>query len=162
MEEQDGRAGGGNKKRFQYCTDPSGQEIIYLRDLKGHSGRSPIDPTLQDNVFIPNNFFEHIYLVGCAVNLHSKNLGLIAGKQNSSRDRQTVFLHSRESHRFPMLPWFPTPLCLQPLCHLFKFSPRTERIRGTIQVRLSFQIDGFLTDPSQFLDNNTQPSNQTE
>ena len=28
--------GGGNKKRFQYCTDPSGQEIIYLRALQGH------------------------------------------------------------------------------------------------------------------------------
>ena len=25
--------GGGNKKRFQYCTDPSGQEILYLRAL---------------------------------------------------------------------------------------------------------------------------------
>ena len=24
---------GGNKKRFQYCTDPSGQEILYLRAL---------------------------------------------------------------------------------------------------------------------------------
>ena len=38
--------GGGNKKRFQYCTDPSGQEILYLRALQGHSGRNPIDPTL--------------------------------------------------------------------------------------------------------------------
>ena len=28
---------GGNKKRFQYCTDPSGQEIFYLRALQGHS-----------------------------------------------------------------------------------------------------------------------------
>ena len=28
-------------------------------------------------------------------------------------------------------------------------SPRTERIRGIIQVKLSFQIDGFATDPSQ-------------
>ena len=36
--------GGGNKKRFQYCTDPSGQEILYLRALQGHSGRNPIDP----------------------------------------------------------------------------------------------------------------------
>ena len=25
--------GGGNKKRFQNCTDPSGQEILYLRAL---------------------------------------------------------------------------------------------------------------------------------
>ena len=30
-----------------------------------------------------------------------------------------------------------------------KFSTRTMRIRRTIQVRLSFQIDGFLTGPSQ-------------
>ena len=84
--------GGGNNKRFQYCTDPSGQEILYLRALQGHSGRNPIDPSLQDNVLIPNNFFEYIYHIGCAVNLHSiTNSGLIAGGQNSSRDRQTVF-----------------------------------------------------------------------
>ena len=42
-------------------------------------------------------------------------------------------------HRFQLLK------CLQPLCHPSKFPPRTERIQGTIQVRLSFQIDGFLT-----------------
>ena len=52
--------GGGNKKRVQYCTDPSGQEILCLRALQGHSGRSPLDPTLQDNVLSPNNFFEYI------------------------------------------------------------------------------------------------------
>ena len=54
--------GGGNIKRFQYCTDPSGPEILYLRALQGHSGRNPIDPLLQDNVLIPNNFFEFIIL----------------------------------------------------------------------------------------------------
>ena len=85
--------GGGNKKRFQYCTDPSGQEILYLRALQGHSGRNPIDPSLQDKILIPNNFLEYVYHIGCAVNLHSiTNSGLIAGGQNSSRDRQTVFL----------------------------------------------------------------------
>ena len=42
--------GGGNKNRFQYCTDPSGQEILFLRALQGHSGRNLIDPSLQDNV----------------------------------------------------------------------------------------------------------------
>ena len=84
--------GGGNKKRFQYCTDSSGYEILYLRALKDHSGRNPIDPTLHDSALIPNNFFEYIYLIGCAVNLHSiTNSGLIAGGQNSSRERQTVF-----------------------------------------------------------------------
>ena len=84
--------GGGNKKIYQYCTDPSGQEILYLRALQGHSGRNPIDPTLQDNVLIPNNFFEYIYHIGCTVSLHSiTNSGLTAGGQNSSRERQTVF-----------------------------------------------------------------------
>ena len=48
--------GGGKKKRFQYCTDLSGQEILHLRALQGHSGRNPIDPSLQDNVLIPNEF----------------------------------------------------------------------------------------------------------
>ena len=87
--------GGGNKKRFQYCTDSSGQEILDLRALQDHSGRNPIDPSLQDNVLIPNNFFEYIYHIGCAVNLHSiTNSGLIAEGQNSSRDRQTVFFAS--------------------------------------------------------------------
>ena len=85
---------GGNKKRFQYCTDPSGQEIIYLRALQGHSGRNSIDPSLQDNVLIPNNFFEYIYHIGCAISLHSiMNSGLIPGGQILSK-RRTVFFTS--------------------------------------------------------------------
>ena len=84
--------GGGNKQRFQYFTDSSGQEILYLRDLQGHSGRNPIDPTLQDNVLIPDNVFAYIGHIGCAISLHSiTNSGLIAGGQNSSRERQTEF-----------------------------------------------------------------------
>ena len=62
--------GGGNKKRYQYCTDSSGTSL-YLRALQDHSGRSLIDPTLQDNVLILNNFFQYINHVGCAINLHS-------------------------------------------------------------------------------------------
>ena len=82
--------GWGNKKRFQYCTDSSG-EIRYLRSLQGHSGCNPIDPSLQDNVLIPDDFFEYIYHVGCAINLHSIiNSGLIPGGQYFSK-RQTVF-----------------------------------------------------------------------
>ena len=83
---------GGNKKRFQYCTDPSGQEILHLRALQGHSGRNLIDPTLQDNVLIPNDFFKYIYHVGCAINLHSIiNSGLTPRGQNLTSERQTVF-----------------------------------------------------------------------
>ena len=58
-----------------------------------------------------------------------------------------------------MRPSSPTPQGLRPVRHPSTFPPRTERIRGTIQVRLSFQIDGFLTGPSQFL-GDTQPMNQ--
>ena len=48
-------AGGGAKRRYQYCTDVSGI-IVYLRALQGHSGRNLIDPSLQDNVVIPSGF----------------------------------------------------------------------------------------------------------
>ena len=83
-------AGGGAKRRFQYCTDESGI-IVYLRALQGHSGRNLIDPSLQDNVIIQSGFFQHVCHIGCAFNLHSIiNDGLIPGGQNSSK-RQTVF-----------------------------------------------------------------------
>ena len=63
---------------------------MYFRALQGHSGRNLIDPSLQDNVVIQRGFFQHIYHVGCAFNLHSIiNNGLIPGGQNSSK-RQTV------------------------------------------------------------------------
>ena len=79
------------EQKGQYCSDISGT-ILYLRALQGHSGRNLIDPLLQDNVIIQRGFFQHIYHIGCAFNLHSIiNNGLILGGQDSSR-RQTVFL----------------------------------------------------------------------
>ena len=43
-------------------------------------------------MLIPDNFFEYIYHIGCAVSLHSiTNSGLIAGGQNSNKETQTVF-----------------------------------------------------------------------
>ena len=96
--------GGGNKERFQHCTDPSGT-ILYHRALQGHSGRNSIDPSLQDNELVPNNFFEYISHIGCAINLHSiLNSGLIQGGQNLSK-RQTVFFlpvdPMNEEHKDP-------------------------------------------------------------
>ena len=83
-------AGGGSKRRYQYCSDNSGR-ILYVRALLGHSGNNLIDPTLQDNVMIGSGIFHHIYHIGCAFNLHSIiNNGLIPGDQDLSR-RQTVF-----------------------------------------------------------------------
>ena len=90
--------GGGNKKIFQYCTDPSGQEFLYLRALQGHSGRNPIDPSIQDTVLIPNNFFEYINHIGCAINLHSIiNSGLIPGRQHFGQKKTDSILYGCES-----------------------------------------------------------------
>ena len=96
--------GGGNKKRYQYSSDSSGA-ILYLRALQAHSGRNLIDHTLQDNVIIPDGFFNYIHHVGCAINLHSIiNSGLIPGGQNLSKS-QTVFFTAAElinkEHRDP-------------------------------------------------------------
>ena len=84
-------AGGGAKRRYQYCTDDISGTFVYFRALQGHSGRNLIDPLLQYNVVIQRGFFLHIYHIGCAFSLHSIiNHGLIPGGQNSSK-RQTVF-----------------------------------------------------------------------
>ena len=80
------------KKTHQYCTDVSGT-IVYFQALPGHSGRNLIDPSLQDNVVIQSGFFQHIYHIGCAFNLHSIiNSGLIPGGQNSSKRQTVLFL----------------------------------------------------------------------
>ena len=80
-------AGGGSKRRYQYCSDNLGS-IIYLRALQGHSGSNLIDPALGSNF-----------------NLHSIiSNGLIPGGQNLSR-RQTVFFlpvdPRKEDHKDP-------------------------------------------------------------
>ena len=92
--------GGGKKKRFQYCTDPSGQEILYLRALQDHSGRNPIDPTLQDKVLIPNKFFEYIlsYRMCSQCTLHKFKID--SGRTKLKQGRTDGILHSRESHEF--------------------------------------------------------------
>ena len=81
--------GGGNRKRFQYCTDSSGQEILYFRVFQGHSGRNPIDPSRQ--CVNSEQFLRvHFYHIGCAISLHSiTNSGLTAeGKIQAGKDRR--------------------------------------------------------------------------
>ena len=97
-------AGGGLKRRYQYCSDDSGT-ILYLRALQGHSGSNLIDPTLQDNVVIGTGIFHYIYHVGCTFNLHSIiNNGLIPGGQDLSRRQSVFFLPTDprdETHKDP-------------------------------------------------------------
>ena len=83
---------GGEKKRFHFFIDSTGEEILYLRAIQGHSGENPVDPSLQDNVLIPNDFFKYICHVGCIINMHYIIAsGLRAGGRNAIRKRQTVF-----------------------------------------------------------------------
>ena len=97
-------AGGGSKRRYQYCSDNLGS-IIYLRALQRHSGSNLIDPALQDNVLIGPGIFPYIYHVGSNFNLHSivRN-GLVPGSQNLSRRQYVFFLPvdpRNEDHKDP-------------------------------------------------------------
>ena len=116
-------AGGGANGRFQYCTDESGM-IVYFRALEGHSGRNLVDPSLQDNVVIQGGFFQQIYHIGCAFNLHSIIIsGLIPGGQNSSK-RQTVFFlpidPGDKSHKDPEKIYLSVPRRAQYLHNAWK------------------------------------------
>ena len=97
-------AGGGSKRRYQYCSDNLGS-IIYLRALQGHSGDNIIDLAMQDHVLIGPGIFPYIYHVGNNFNISSiiRN-GLIPGGQNLSRRQSVFFLPidpRDESHRDP-------------------------------------------------------------
>ena len=59
------------RKKFNTVLIRQDKKFFNFRALQGHSRRNPIDPTLQHNVLIPNNFFKYIYYIGCAVSLHS-------------------------------------------------------------------------------------------
>ena len=50
-------------RKNQYCTDPSGQEILYLRAHQGHSGRNPIDPSLQDKCIDSEQFSSSTFII---------------------------------------------------------------------------------------------------
>ena len=97
-------AGGGPKRRYQYCPDYLGS-IIYLRALQRHSGDNIIDLEMQDHVLITPGIFPYVYHVGSNFNIPSiLSNGLIPGGQNLS-GRQSVFFlpidPRDEDHRDP-------------------------------------------------------------
>ena len=59
MEEQNGRRAEATRKDFNTVLIRQDKKFI-TSALQGDLGRNPIDPTLQDNMLIPNNFFEYI------------------------------------------------------------------------------------------------------
>ena len=88
--------GGGPKKRFQFCLNPNSSEhFLYFRAIQGHSGGTLVDPTLQNNVLLPDDFPEYIYHVGNAHDMHSIiQCGLIPGGKSPKRDRHPQFFSS--------------------------------------------------------------------
>ena len=97
-------AGGGIKRRFQYCSDYLGT-ILYLRALQGHSGDSIIDLETQDHVLIKPGIFTYIYHVGSSFNLKSiVSNGLVPGGQELNGRQSVYFLPvdpRDEDHRDP-------------------------------------------------------------
>ena len=85
--------GGGPKKSFQYCLNlNSSKHFLYFRAIQGHSGGTLVDPALQDNVLLPNDFADYIYHIGNAHDMHSIiQGGLIPGGKSLKRDRQALF-----------------------------------------------------------------------
>ena len=91
-------AGGGAKRRYQYCTDVSGI-IVYFRALQGHSGCNLIDPTLQDKVIYSEQLLP--VHVSCrmlqSIYIFIINSGLIPGGQNFEQQTDSI-LSACESH----------------------------------------------------------------
>ena len=80
---------------FPYC--PRWSDSKWKKSMAGGGGNkkrcSLIDPTLQDNVIIPDGFSKYSYHVGCAINLHSIiNSGLILGGQKLNNRPSVFFL----------------------------------------------------------------------
>ena len=101
--------GEGQKKRFQYCLNPhSSRHFLYFRAIQGHSGGTLVDPKLQNNVQLPDDFAEFIYHVGNDHDMHIIQYGWMLGSKSLKKDRHSVFLtavnpmytyqHQEEAH----------------------------------------------------------------
>ena len=66
--------------------------FLYFRAIQGHSGENLVDPALQDNVLLPEDFTQYIYHIGNVSKIHSTiRSGLIPGRRSLKKDRQSVF-----------------------------------------------------------------------
>ena len=84
------------EKCFNLVLNPnSSKHFLYFRAIQGHSGGNLVDPALQDNVLLPEDFTEYIYHIGSVSEIHSIiRSGLIPGGGSLTRDRQSVFYNA--------------------------------------------------------------------
>ena len=88
--------GEGMKKRFQYYSYSS-NKFLYYRAIQGHAGDMFVDPALQDNALLQDDFKEYIYHTGNTFEMHSINKsGLIPGGQSNKKGQTVSVLHSRQ------------------------------------------------------------------
>ena len=86
------------RKGFSILLILLAKKILDLRAIQGHSRENPVDPSLQDNVLIPNDFFKCIYRVGCYINMHFIIASrLIAGARKCQQGVTNGILYSRGS-----------------------------------------------------------------
>ena len=90
--------GGVQKKRFQYCSNPkSSKHFLYFGAIQGHSGGDLVDPTLQDNVLLPDDFAEYIHHIGNAHDMPSIIKSRLMPGGNEPQEGQAVSVfHSFE------------------------------------------------------------------
>ena len=86
------RKGGGPKKRFHFSLNPASPDhFLHIRPIQGDSGSATVDPTLQDNVLLQDDFIEYIYHVGNAHDIHSIiQSGLSPGCTSLRKGRHAV------------------------------------------------------------------------
>ena len=83
----------GKRRRTEEEVSPHySKHFLYFRTIHGHFEGALVDPTLQDNVLLPDDFAEFIYHIGNTHDMHSIiQGGLIPGGKSLKRDRQSLF-----------------------------------------------------------------------
>ena len=95
-------AGGGQqKKKFQYCSDSIGT-VLFLRALQGRSGRNSIDPTLQDNVIIPDFSFLLLLLPCCSSTFRQTKVLWVRKLRSTIERENPLFAGTRVTSADPL------------------------------------------------------------
>ena len=82
----------GEEDRKKGFSPHSSEHVLYFRGIQEHSGGTLVDPTLQDDVLLLDDFAEDIYHIRNGHDMHSIiQGGLNPGGKSLKRDRQSMF-----------------------------------------------------------------------